>query len=96
MEKTGRSLSFAKMAGAYLKRSIKANGMTQESFAEKFGCDERTVRRWISQGIGSTDTIEYVLDFFGDDVRDLFLGEEEVPSRIFTGKSGKILSAGAY
>lgn len=68
-------------AGKFLKKELKKNHITQEKFAEDFGVDARTVRRWVSKGINSVETIWSIADFFGlENIRDVFSSEDDVPS----------------
>ena len=59
------------VAGANLKRLMKENRLTQEDFAEAFSADERTVRRWISQGINNITLIGEIADFFNVSITDI-------------------------
>ena len=52
-------------AGHFLKSELGNRNITQRMFAEEAGVDERTVRRWISDGIHSVDTIWLVADTLG-------------------------------
>ena len=51
-------------AGTRLKELIYSNYTSQESFAEVFECDRRTVGRWIKNGIHNLDLIEKLAYFF--------------------------------
>lgn len=59
-------------AGANLKRFIKEGNLTQEKFAEKVGCDVRTVRRWISD-FDSISNISYAAKALGKNVTDFLV-----------------------
>lgn len=59
------------VAGANLKRLMKENQLTQEDFAEAFCADDRTVRRWISQGINNITLIGEIADFFNVSITDI-------------------------
>jgi transcriptional regulator with XRE-family HTH domain len=71
MSKTHRSLSL--VAGENLRHLIQKSNRTQEQFAFEFGANDRTVRRWIKNGINSLSIIEEVARFFGVDVETIFL-----------------------
>ncbi len=55
-----------------IKNLIERHGLTRQQFAEKCFVDERTVRRWLQNGIDSIDTISKVYAFFDEDFRTLF------------------------
>ena len=63
-------------AGEHLKELIYINYPSQESFAEAFECDRRTVGRWIKNGIHNLDLIEELASFFKID--PLFFLSENV------------------
>lgn len=65
--------TLAKKAGDNLKRLIKANHITQEKMAELMMVDERTIRRWIKDGIDKLSTLEQIADIFNVDVIETFL-----------------------
>ncbi len=65
--------------GVFLKRKLRECGMTQEDFAEQFGVDSRTVRRWISSGVHSLDVVVELADFFGVSFWDVFFDQEDIP-----------------
>ena len=70
-----------KVVGANLKRLIKESEYrTQARFAEAYCVDERTVRRWVSQGIEKVYIIDEIADFFKIDRIDLLSEREEVYS----------------
>ena len=55
---------YAKYAGETLRRLIKENGYTQEEFAFKFGCDVRTLNRYINEGINSISVLQELVNIF--------------------------------
>ena len=68
-----------KVVGANLKRLIKESVYrTQANFAVAKHVDERTVRRWISQGIDSLRIVDEIADFFKIDRMSLLSEREEV------------------
>ena len=68
-----------KVVGANLKRLIKESVYrTQAIFAQEYGVDERTVRRWVSQGIEKVYIIDEIADFFKIDRMSLLSEREEV------------------
>ena len=69
----------AQCAGFNLKRKLGQCGMTQEAFANAFGVDSRTVRRWISSGIHSLDTVAELAQYFGVSVGDILSGPDGNP-----------------
>ena len=72
--------------GGYLKRELKRRNWSQAYFAEKVGVDDRTVRRWISEGVHSLDVTCEIADRLGVSVRDIFLDEDGVPFHFFIWK----------
>ncbi len=73
---------FALTMGRYLKRKLKETGMTQQDFGDEFGCDVRTVSRWLKgSGKGCITNVMTACDitgFFGDSLRDVVFGEDDV------------------
>ena len=60
------------IAGGNLKRLIKESGLkSQKEFADRFGADERTVGRWINQGIDKISTVTQIARFFHVDALTL-------------------------
>ena len=55
------------LAGQNLRRLIKENGQTQQSFADDFYTDLRNVNRWINNGIKDLDKIQELADYFSVD-----------------------------
>lgn len=78
---------YSNRAGAFLRRMLRDNGYTQERFADEFGVSARHVRRWLSDGINSLDTVQQIIEFFDADIGDVF-SREDVPCR-FKLKSGR-------
>ena len=52
------------LAGQNLRRLIKKNGLTQQTFADDFYTDLRNVNRWINNGIKDIDKIQELADYF--------------------------------
>ena len=76
---TQNRTELGKVVGANLKRLIKESVYrTQAIFAQEYGVDERTVRRWISQGIDSLRIVDEIADFFKIDRMSLLSEREEV------------------
>ena len=75
--------SISQYVGGYLKRELKRRNISQNSFAEDFDVDERTVRRWVSGGINSLTLVHELADYFGVSVRDIFLDEDGVPFHFY-------------
>ena len=70
-----------KVVGANLKRLIKKSVYgTQAEFARAFGVDERTVRRWVNQGIEKVYIVDEIADFFMIDRMSLLSEREEASS----------------
>lgn len=68
-----------RVVGANLKRLIKESEYrTQARFAEAYFVDERTVRRWVSQGVEKVYIIDELADFFKVDRMSLLSEREEV------------------
>ena len=42
--------------------------MTQEDFADEFGVDVRTIRRWVKGGMYDLRQLQQIADFFEIDV----------------------------
>ncbi len=51
-------------AGIALRKCLELNGMTQRVFAEEFNTEERTVNRYVNEGIGKVDLIQEIAAFF--------------------------------
>lgn len=51
------------VAGAKLKCLLKERGMTQEDFADEFGVDVRTIRRWVKGGMYDLRQLQQIADF---------------------------------
>lgn len=67
-----------RVVGANLKRLIKESEYrTQARFAEAYFVDERTVRRWVSQGVEKVYIIDELADFFKVDRMSLLSEREE-------------------
>lgn len=60
------------LVGQNLRRLIKENGQTQQSFADDFYADLRNVNRWINTGIKDIDKIQELADYFGVDFFEFF------------------------
>lgn len=77
-----RSLLAEKIAN-YLDEELKKRGMTQAEFAERIGCSDRQVRRWLKGDIHRIETIEEIAKVlhveigqivsFGNDLPNLFI-----------------------
>ena len=75
---TQNRTELGKVVGANLKRLIKESVYrTQAIFAQEYGVDERTVRRWVSQGIDSLRIVDEIADFFKIDRMSLLSEREE-------------------
>ena len=67
-----KSQDLGLVVGANLKRLIKESKYrTQEEFAFVFGCEDRTLRRWINNGLYNLRTIQEIADFFKISVFDI-------------------------
>ena len=76
---TQNRTELGKVVGANLKRLIKESVYrTQAIFAQEYGVDERTVRRWVSRGIEKVYIIDEIADFFKIDRMSLLSEREEV------------------
>lgn len=64
----------SRCAGAFLKRLIEENGMTQESFAFDFGADVRTVNRYVNNGINKITVLQELAEYFQVSILDFFQG----------------------
>lgn len=64
--------SLAKKAGRNFKLLIKSRNLTQEKAAFILSVDEKTVRRWIKDGIDRISTIEVIAEIFDVDVIETF------------------------
>jgi len=63
----------ARTAGSVLRRLIKENYPNRREFAFAFGISERTVARYVNEGINKITTLQELADFFHLNVRE-FLG----------------------
>lgn len=79
MAQINKEVTISQYVGGYLKRELRIRNTTQEQFAEQFGVDPRTVRRWISGGVHSLDVVAEIAEYLGVSVRDIFSDEEDVP-----------------
>ena len=76
---TQNRTELGKVVGANLKRLIKESVYrTQAIFAQEYGVDERTVRRWVSRGIEKVYIIDEIADFFKIARMSLLSEREEV------------------
>ncbi|MDY4787976.1 MAG: helix-turn-helix transcriptional regulator [Bacilli bacterium] len=64
--------SLAKKAGRNFKLLIKSRNLTQEKAAFILSVDEKTIRRWIKDGIDRISTIEDIAEIFDVDVIETF------------------------
>ena len=68
--KTLSNVSYSMAAGLALKHLIRKHYPSQQSFADDYGIELRTVNRYVTSGIGKMVTIEEAADFFQMDVID--------------------------
>lgn len=67
-----KSQDLGLVVGANLKRLIKESKYrTQEEFAYEFGCEDRTLRRWLGKGLYNLKTIQEIADFLKISVFDI-------------------------
>lgn len=67
-----KSQDLGLVVGANLKRLIKESRYrTQEAFAFEFGCEDRTLRRWLGKGLYNLKTIQEIADFLKISVFDI-------------------------
>lgn len=67
-----KSQDLGLVVGANLKRLIKESKYrTQEAFAFEFGCEDRTLRRWLGKGLYNLKTIQEIADFLKISVFDI-------------------------
>lgn len=93
----GYGLDHQKEIGRWLAVQLKKRNMTQEEFAFRMGVDERTVRRWINEGVGRINVLEDIASFFQMEVGISISEEKDIPSHCFIliiYKCGKRRSAG--
>lgn len=57
-------LPYSVIAGRALKKILALYDLTQQEFAFDYGCDVRTVSRYINSGITKIQDIEYIANFF--------------------------------
>lgn len=68
-------LSLRQQIGHRLKEFIKYSPFkTQTKFAEEFGADPATIRKWIHNGIDSITTIEQIAEKLDIDIMKLIKG----------------------
>jgi len=59
--------------GEKIKRYIQKRPLAQAEFAEDIGYDERTVRKWIHNGVYDYRLVEEIAECLGSSVIDLIL-----------------------
>lgn len=64
--------SYSIVAGRALKKVLSIHKMSQQDFAFDYGCDIRTVSRYINNGISKIQDIEYIANFFDIPFLDFF------------------------
>jgi transcriptional regulator with XRE-family HTH domain len=57
--------------GDKIKRLIQRRGLTQAEFAEDMDCEERTVRKWIHNGVYDIRLVQQIARTLDCDVLDL-------------------------
>lgn len=62
----------ARTAGSVLRRLIKENYSNRREFAYAFGISERTVARYVNEGINKITTLQELANFFHLNVREFF------------------------
>lgn len=67
------AVSPKKRAGEKLRQLIQANYTSQDEFAYEFGCDIRTVNRYINEGINKVDVIQELAEYFGVGFEEFFI-----------------------
>lgn len=60
-------------AGLKLKKLINENYSSQEEFAFEYGCDVRTVSRYVNQGIEKIGIVQDLAMYFGVDFMNFFI-----------------------
>ena len=65
-------LSPKKIAGENLRLLINHNYPNQAEFAYEFGAVEKTISRYVNDGINKLDTIQELAHFFGVEYIDFF------------------------
>ncbi len=63
--------------GRNLKKLFAKEGKTYADVAELLNCDERTVGRWIQNGLDKVSTIAYIAKVFGVKAEDIIFSEED-------------------
>ena len=59
--------SYSIIAGKALKKILNTNNISQQSFAYDYGCDIRTVSRYVNNGITKIQDIEDIAYYFNID-----------------------------
>lgn len=78
--------------GMCLECELKKRKISQEKFAEMVNSSDRTVRRWIKDGIHSVDTWEYILRVLEVHEEDILSdGEDVLPFLLLRG-TGQVVS----
>ena len=75
----GTSKDYSEIIARNLRKEIKRTYKTQARFADEVGVSEKTVRRWVKDGIDSIYTLTYVAGVLDLDVVDILSEEEDVP-----------------
>lgn len=63
--------------GRNLKKLFAKEGKTYADVAELLNCDERTVGRWIQNGLDKVSTIAYIAEIFGVKAEDIIFSTED-------------------
>lgn len=74
-----KGVSAAQYVGGYLKSELKKRKWSQAYFAEMVGVEDRTVRRWIHDGVHSLDVTFEIAGHLGVSIRDIFSDGDDVP-----------------
>ena len=59
--------------GERIRTRIKEKGLTQSDFAEKMGYEERTIRKWLKNGVTDYRLLVQIANIFEYNIHNLFL-----------------------
>ena len=70
-------IDYAANVGKNLKKLFAKEGKTYADVAELLNCDERTVGRWIQNGLDKISMIVYIAEVFGVKAEDIIFSVED-------------------
>ena len=78
MEQNFGGVALSMKVGNYLKRNLGRNKtVSRAKFAEDFDIDDKTVQRWVNNGVNKLDTVDEIAYYFGVSVVDILSDEDD-------------------